>query len=201
MVRAVASFTRLSPSKMITSRRGRPSRRAIDVAAMASGGETMAPSAMAAGQPSCGARAIATAATARVVVKTRPTARRLIGRTLRHSSRGPREYEAENRIGGRKRASTTSGASSKRPRNGSTPRPSPATTIRIGYGTPSRWASSVTAATTARNRRTSSSTSTGAASVEDSRMSASLLHALRPGRDRAGVQRYLHRGCCPVKAG
>jgi hypothetical protein len=131
-VSAVASFTRLSPSKMSTSRRGRFSRRAIDVAAMASGGETMAPSAMAAGQPSCGAIAITTPATASVVVKTRPTARRLIGRTLRHSSRGDRKYDAEKRIGGRKTASTISGSNSTTGRIGRRPRPRPATTIRMG---------------------------------------------------------------------
>ena len=132
MVSAVASFTRLSPSKMMTSRRGRLSRRAIDVAAMASGGDTMAPSVIATGHPICGATAITTAATASVVVKTRPTARRVIGRTLRHSSRGDRKKAAEKRIGGRKTARTSSGSSSTRGTPGTSPMPSPATTIRIG---------------------------------------------------------------------
>ena len=42
---AVASLTSDSPSKMVTSCRGSPTRRAIDVAATASGGATTAPSA------------------------------------------------------------------------------------------------------------------------------------------------------------
>ena len=46
-VMAVASLTSDSPSKMVTSRRGRPTRRAIEVAATASGGATTAPRAKA----------------------------------------------------------------------------------------------------------------------------------------------------------
>ncbi len=42
---AVASLSRLSPSRMVTTRRGMPTRRAIEVAATASGGATTAPSA------------------------------------------------------------------------------------------------------------------------------------------------------------
>ncbi len=131
-VRAVASFTRLSPSKMITSRRGRFRRRAIDVAAIASGGETMAPSASAIGQPSSGTRAIATTATAIVVVITSPTASRRIGRMLRHRSRTERKNAPEKRIGGRKTVSTVSGSSSTFGTAGMSPIPRPATTIRIG---------------------------------------------------------------------
>ncbi len=41
---AVASFTRLSPSRMVTIRRGTFRRSAMAVAAIASGGEMMAPS-------------------------------------------------------------------------------------------------------------------------------------------------------------
>ncbi len=48
----VASFTRLSPSRIVTIRRGTPSRWAMDVAAIASVGETMAPSTKAAGHDS-----------------------------------------------------------------------------------------------------------------------------------------------------
>ena len=47
-------------------------------------------------------------------------------------------------------------------RSSTNPRPSPATTIRIGYGTPIRAASRVTAATTASSRRMSSISSTAA---------------------------------------
>ena len=42
---AVASLTRLSPCRIVTIRRGMPTRRAIAVAATASGGATTAPSA------------------------------------------------------------------------------------------------------------------------------------------------------------
>ena len=101
-----------------------------------------------------------TAATASVVVKTRPTASRLIGRTLRHSSRGERKNAAEKRIGGRKRASTRSGSISKPVTPGSRPTMSPATTIGIGYGTPMRAANSVTAATTASRKRICASSAT-----------------------------------------
>ena len=45
---AVASLTRLSPCRIVTIRRGMPTRRAIAVAATASGGATTAPSAKAA---------------------------------------------------------------------------------------------------------------------------------------------------------
>lgn len=48
MVMAVASLSRDSPSRIVTTRRGNPIRRATAVAATASGGATTAPSAMAA---------------------------------------------------------------------------------------------------------------------------------------------------------
>lgn len=44
-VMAVASLSSDSPSRMVTARRGSPTRRAIEVAATASGGATTAPSA------------------------------------------------------------------------------------------------------------------------------------------------------------
>ena len=125
------------------------------VAAMASGGETIAPSATASGHPSGGMRTIATTATAAVVMITRPTARRLIGRMLRHSSRGELRYAAEKRIGGRKTSSTISSSSSMYSGEpGIAPRRSPAISSRIGYGTPMRRDTSVMAATTARSRKT-----------------------------------------------
>jgi hypothetical protein len=58
------------------------------VAAMASGGDTMAPKAIAAAHPIPGMSETSTNATAAVVVRTSPNASRLIDRTLRHSSRG-----------------------------------------------------------------------------------------------------------------
>ena len=47
-ISADASLTRLSPSRIVTIRRGTPSRRKMAVAATASGGATIAPSATAA---------------------------------------------------------------------------------------------------------------------------------------------------------
>src|SRR5215467_4587756 len=43
-IRAVASFTRLSPSRIVTTRRGTPSRPTTATADTASGGDTIAPS-------------------------------------------------------------------------------------------------------------------------------------------------------------
>ena len=76
---AVPSLTRLSPSTIVTSLRGTPSRRAIAVAAIGSVGETMAPSTKAVGHVSPSTTSCATTATATVVITTRPTASRPIG--------------------------------------------------------------------------------------------------------------------------
>ena len=59
----VASLTRLSPSRMVTTRRGRPTRRATAVVATASGGATTAPSANAAANESSGTTQRSTTAT------------------------------------------------------------------------------------------------------------------------------------------
>src|SRR6187402_3244090 len=93
----------------VISRRGTPSFRTIEVAADASGGETMAPRRKAIGQvmPIFSARKVI--ATASVVKRTRPTASSSIGRRLDLKSRHEVEYAAEKRIGGRKRAKTISG--------------------------------------------------------------------------------------------
>jgi len=84
---AVASFTRLSPSRIVTTRCGRPNRFATAVAETASGGETIAPKAMAPAQPNPGRQMCATTATAAVVANTRPTASRVIGRRFERKSR------------------------------------------------------------------------------------------------------------------
>ena len=85
--RAVASFTRLSPSRIVTMRRGTPSRRTIEVAATASGGETIAPKANAAAHGRSGTRYLSTAATITVVKITSPTERSRIGRRFALKSR------------------------------------------------------------------------------------------------------------------
>ena len=84
---AVASLTRLSPSRIVTTRGGTPSRRKIAVAATASGGATMAPSAKATAGSRNGMMARATSPTTSVVNSTRPTASSAIGRALALKSR------------------------------------------------------------------------------------------------------------------
>src|SRR6185312_16407031 len=84
---AVPSFTRLSPSITAITRRGTPSRLAIDVAAIGSVGETTAPSTNAAFHENPPIHQCAAAATVRVVTATRPTASRLIGAAFWRRSR------------------------------------------------------------------------------------------------------------------
>ena len=73
--RAVASLSRLSPSRMDTSRRGMPTRRPMVVAATASGGATIAPSASPAASDTFGSNSQAMTPTTIVVKTTAPTAR------------------------------------------------------------------------------------------------------------------------------
>ena len=81
------SFTRLSPSTIVTSLRGTPSRRAIDVAASGSVGETIAPRTNALAHERSSMTACATTATPTVVTITSPIARSPIGLTLARRSR------------------------------------------------------------------------------------------------------------------
>ena len=83
---AVASLTRLSPSTIVTIRRGTPSRREIAVAAIGSVGATTAPSTNAVAQLSP-ITAWATTATAAIVINTSPIASRPIGRAFARRSR------------------------------------------------------------------------------------------------------------------
>ena len=85
--RPVASLTRLSPSMMVTTRRGTLSRWVTAVAATASGGDTIAPSTNATSQLIPGITACAAQATAVVVATTRPMASCEIGRLLAAKSR------------------------------------------------------------------------------------------------------------------
>src|SRR3989304_3352870 len=87
MPSAVASLTRLSPSRMVTKRRGTPRRWKIAVAATASGGATSAPTTKAKAHPSTGTSACTTTATAAAVKMTRPKASSAIGRRLARDSR------------------------------------------------------------------------------------------------------------------
>ena len=71
----------------MTTRRGTPSARTTAVAETASGGETIAPSAIAAGHDRPGISQRAHTATAAVVASTSPTASSVIGRALARKSR------------------------------------------------------------------------------------------------------------------
>ncbi len=107
----VASLTRLSPSRMVTTRRGRPTRRATAVVATASGGATMAPSANAAAKDSPGTTQRATTATTSAVKATRPTESSAIGRRLRRMSISEVRIAAAYSRGGSSPMRTRSGSS------------------------------------------------------------------------------------------
>src|ERR671916_1808927 len=133
----VASLTRLSPSKTVTMRRGTPRRWATVVAAMASVGETIAPSTNAAAQ----GRSVTvwtTAATTRVVISTSPTASSEIALTFARKSRHEVKSAETYSKGGKNNKNTSSGSSSTDGNCGTNPSADPPSTSRIGYGTPSR---------------------------------------------------------------
>ena len=76
-------------------RRGTPSRRPMAVAASGSVGDTIAPSANAAGQLMSSISAWATAATATMVTRTSPTAASEIARASARRSRGDEKNPAQ----------------------------------------------------------------------------------------------------------
>ncbi len=109
---AVASLTRLSPSRIVMTRRGRPTRRAIAVAATASGGATTAPSA----KPTASLTssiAQTTRPTPTVVNSTSPTLSSAIGRRYVWKSINDVRIDAAYSSGGSRPISTISGVSSK----------------------------------------------------------------------------------------
>ena len=122
------------------------------VAATASGGDTMAPSAKATGQLMPGMTALATTATAAVVTTTSPTARRVIGRRLRRKSRSEVKYAADHRMGGRKIRNTISGSRGTTGSRGTKLSASPPSTRKIGSGIRMRRASAVQTRTATSNR-------------------------------------------------
>src|SRR5579875_683078 len=107
--RAEASLTRDSPLRMVTMRRGMRSFSVTAVAATASGGETMAPSARATGQVKPGITATAMAAMPTVVNITQPVARKAMGRRLLRKSFQEVVQAAAYKSGGRMRVKRTSG--------------------------------------------------------------------------------------------
>ena len=154
--RPVASLSRLSPSSTVTIARGTRSRLKIAVAATASGGETIAPRVKATGQSRPGTSACATTATTATVARTRPMASEAIGRAWARKSRIEVKNAAMYSSGGRNSRKTSSGASSTSGNPGTRAVMSPPITSTIGYGVPSRRASSASAATSTNSPRTSS---------------------------------------------
>src|SRR2546430_813957 len=96
---ALASLKRLSPSRITSSRLGGRSWRSTAVAAAASGGATMAPSAIAAAHGICGTRARATRATTTTVSATAPIARLATDRQFARRSRGEASKAASSKTG------------------------------------------------------------------------------------------------------
>ena len=91
---AVPSLTRLSPSRIVTTRRGRPIRWAVAETATGSVGETITPRTKAIGHGSP-ITACPTTATVTVVSSTSPTERKTIGLRLALRSLGEEKKAAE----------------------------------------------------------------------------------------------------------
>ena len=139
---------------MIT-RRGTGSLDTIAVAATASGGETIAPSATATAHGMPGKRWRATMATTTVVTITSPIASVPILSMFRLNSRSDVNIAADHKMGGRKTKKTRFGSSAGTVTPGIIPTPKPASICRIGVGIGRRRASAVsettsTATTTAK---------------------------------------------------
>ena len=92
--------------------------RSTAVAAAASGGATMAPSAMAGAHGIAGISVRTTTATAIVVRATAKTTRLVTGAQLSRRSRGDASYAASSSTGARKSASASSGGTRERRRAG-----------------------------------------------------------------------------------
>ena len=114
---AVASFSSDSPSSTVTMPRGSPMRRAMAVAATASGGATTAPNATAAAN-GMGSSSQATRPTVNVVKITSPTARKPIARRLAEMSTRDVRMAAAYNNGGSNPISTRSGLSCTGSTNG-----------------------------------------------------------------------------------
>ena len=107
---AVASLSSDSPSRIVTTLRGSPIRRAMAVAATASGGATTAPMAKETGQEMSGIKACTMTPTPRVVNTTRPTDSSRIARRLALKSTSEVWIAAAYSSGGSSPNSTTSGS-------------------------------------------------------------------------------------------
>src|SRR5207247_5781503 len=163
---------------MLMIRRGTARRWAIAVAATASGGETIAPSATASGHVMPGTRAIAAAATTPALAATRPTARDAMFFRLVLKSRIGVRNALTYRSGGSTTRKTISGSSSNRGIPGTSPTTSPPSRSSTGYGTRIFRETVASAAPITRRARSSS-----AACISESAR-YSVLHAAFRHRER-----------------
>src|SRR5688500_597488 len=144
--RALASLKRLSPSRITSSRCGGRSCFSTVVAAAASGGATIAPSAIAAAHGIAGTIACATTATTMTVSATAPSASPAIGRQFARMSRGDESNAASSRTGATKSASASSGSRTSVGVPGTSASAAPASATGAGYGVANRRASAASPA-------------------------------------------------------
>src|SRR3989475_9295498 len=151
---AAASLIILSPSRMVTMRRGSGSRRRNAVAAATSSGETTAPRANAEAHGIPGTARCATQATATVANRTCPTPKRRIGRRFARTSRYEANNDARNRRGGIKTKNTSCGSNWTAGSPGSNATSTPPARRTAGVGIASRRATSARKVTPTNSART-----------------------------------------------
>src|SRR5215207_8756133 len=188
MSRALASLKRLSPSRITSRRCGGRSCLSTVVAAAASGGATMAPSATAAPQGISGTSALTTSATTTMVSATAPRARLATARQFARRSRGEASKAASKRTGATKSASASSGSSTSVGMPGTSASAAPASATSAGYGAPTRRATAARAAPPSSIATTSSKTSIAPPDLHVTRPSHSPVHRcyLPPAGARTG---------------
>ena len=158
---AVASLSSDSPSRIVTIRRGKPIRRAIAVAATASGGATTAPIAKEIGQEIPGIIECTIQATPTVVNTTSPTDSSRIGRRLALKSTSEVWMAAAYNSGGSSPRRTTSGSRWISGTVGRYDATTPTAISSSGAGNPIRLASAVNASTETAMTTSRTATSTG----------------------------------------
>src|SRR3989454_2103492 len=151
---AAASFTMLSPSRIVTRRRGSGRRLRKAVAAATSGGDTTAPRANADAQGNPGTARRATQATTAVTNSTWPTPSNRIGRRLARTSRYNAKSDARYNRGGMNTRNTSCGSNTTAGSPGTRATSSPPTTSTAGAGMSSRRATSARKATPTKSART-----------------------------------------------
>ena len=150
---------------------GRSCRRTA-VAAAASGGDTIAPRAMAAAHGMAGTRARTTTATTNVVRSTLTMARLATATQLSRRSRGDESYAASNSTGATKSASATAGSIVKLGAPGRNARAAPPSARNAGYGAPTLRAMAARSTATSNTLRTDSNPVIRSTDYDESRLAA-----------------------------